>query len=156
MEIIPLSIALKGEDSERPRGFIGKYQALKYRLKEDDLVNDEDVYEKLITANIKLLGELVDGIRNRPNTISKVRNCFVKSFVDSSSFKESNSKSQLLRSIGPFDITQLIMLILGYAFKDQIKNATSASRSLERLIEDNLNNLDSKVKSIWEVSKNRK
>lgn len=156
MEVIPVSIAPKGENFEMPRGFIGKYQALPYRLKEDDLESDDDVFGESVTSNMKLLVELVEGIKDKPNTISKVRNCFVKSLVDSISFKEANSKSQLLTLIGPFDNTQLITFILGYAFNDQIKNATSASRSIERLIEDNLNNLDSKAKSIWEVSRNRK
>ena len=155
MEIIPVSIAPEGEDFEMPRGFVGKYQALQYRLKEEDLVNDDDGYGKSVTLNLNLIVKLVEGIKDKPETISKVRNCFVKSLPDSTSFKEANSRSQLLGSIGPFDETALITFILGYAFNDQIKNATSASRSIEKLIENNFNKLDSKAKSIWEVSKKR-
>ncbi len=156
IEVIPISLAPQGEDFVNPRGFVGKYQALHYRLKEEDLLNEDDNYEKSVKSNMKLLEELVEGIKNKPETISKVRNCFVKSLLDSTSYKEANLRSQLLGLIGPFDEITLIKFILGYVFNDQVRNATSASGYIKKLIEDNFNKLDSKAKSIWEASKNEK
>ena len=156
MEIIPISIAPKGEDFVNPHGFLGKYQALNYRLKEEDLLDENDLYGKSVRSNTKLLEAVVEGIKNKTDTISKVRNCFVKSLLDSISFAEANLRSKLLGALGPFDSTQLITFILGYAFNDQIKNASFASMSIEKLVEDNFDKLDSTARSIWEASRNKK
>ncbi len=153
--IMPISIALEGEELEMPRGFLARYQAMKYILRDYDKINANNVFGKPTKSNIELLERIVKAIKDKPEVISKVRNCFVKSFVDSNSFNESNLKENVLRILEPFDETQLTMLVLGYAFNDQINNAYPASKSIEKLIQNNFDRLDYVAKSIWEASKSK-
>lgn len=129
-----------------PYGFIGDYQAVKYRIENDTLFEDN-----LITrAAISMEAELSKAFIAKRNVIDKFRDCFVKSLLYSESFKESNSKVGFLDSLGPFDYNQLKMIILAYALNDQIRKAYRARSSVKTLIENNLNTLDAATKGLWD------
>lgn len=112
--IIPISHDLV------PYGFIGKFQALK--LGENIPESCDKIIGIIKTKNIKLKEMLTD--------------CFVKSFVESTSYAESNKKAQLLGSYEPLTKDQINEIIRGYVNNSQINEAYDAKRIVKRLFRE--------------------
>ncbi len=149
INIIPISIALPGETFTNPYGFIGDYQALKYKVNDITSLENKGANNHTLTLG----GELCKAFLGIDNVINKVRTCFLNSFLNSESFAESNSKVKFLESLGQFDADQLKMIVFGFALNDQIFKPSVARRGVQGLIENNLKVLDDTIISIWESSK---
>ncbi|MEM0139662.1 MAG: toll/interleukin-1 receptor domain-containing protein [Ferroplasma sp.] len=143
--IIPISIAFDNEDWETPRGFIGKYQSLKIRIKSQDYrINLENV-------SAQIQNEICQIMIKKDSFKERLRNCFVNSLVNSNSYAESNAKVDLIKMLEPFNVKQLRIISFGYLLNDQIRNANSLASKIETLMNDNTNILDTKTKSIMSL-----
>lgn len=144
VDIVPISVVFTDEPFILPYGFISKYQALKWRIEPEDL----KTYPGRIVSNIQ--GMLVKTLKSKDNIIEKVRNCFVKSLVNSISYADSNSKSESISHLGPFGIKRIKIIAFGYTFNDQIRESSRASPRIKRLIDENREELDKLSMSIFE------
>lgn len=144
MDIVPISAYFPGESFTQPYGFISKYQALKWRIDPGDL----KTYPRRILSDIQNM--LAKTLKSKANIIERVRNCFVNSLVNSSSFADANSKSESIDHLVPLGKKRLTILVFGYAFNDQIRGAIKGSSKIERLIDENRDELDEIAMSIFE------
>ena len=144
MDIVPISINFPGKPYILPYGFISKYQALKWTI---DLNNFKDSRRQIV-SDIQYL--IAKTLKSKNNTIEKVRNCFVNSFVNSVSFVDANSKSESIDQLDPFGKERLTILVFGYTFNNQIRGSSAGSSRIERLIDENKDELDKLAMSIFE------
>jgi len=126
--IIPISHDLV------PYGFIGKFQALKLSKKIPE--SCDKIIEIIKMKDSKLKELLAD--------------CFVKSFVESTSFIESNEKAQLLESYEPLTKDQINKIIRGYVANSQINEAYGAKRVVKRLYREYSEVIDPELKEKFE------
>ena len=144
MDIVPISAYFPGGSFTQPYGFISKYQALKWKIDPDIL----KTYPGRILSDIQNM--LAKTLKSKANIIEKVRNCFVNSLVNSSSFVDANSRSESIGHLVPLGKKRLTILVFGYAFNDQIRRSTKGSSRIERLIDENKDELDEIAMSIFE------
>jgi len=123
--IIPISHDLV------PYGFIGKFQALK-------------LGEKIPESCDKIIGI----IKTKNNKLKEMlTDCFVKSFVESTSYAESNKKALLLISYEPFTEDQVNELIRGFMSNNQIHGAYEARRAIRGLFEKYFKDINQELRN---------
>ena len=146
VDIIPISFYSADQTFVTPYGFISKYQTLRWKIDPGIPSN----YQYKIVLDIQ--NKIAQALKSKNNIVEKVRNCLVNSFVNSSSFQDTNNKSESIDNLNPLGKERLTILILGYILNNQIKNAFKASDLVIKLIKDNKEELDDILISIFEKS----
>ncbi len=147
MHIVPVSVHLPNQPFIDPYGFISKFQALKLTIDPDIL----STFPGRIVSDIQ--HKIAQALKLKSTIIEKVRNCFVNSLVNSISFADANSKAESISQLAPFGKQRLRMIVFAYTFNDQIRNANRASGLIEKLVKDNITELDDIARSIFEGDK---
>jgi hypothetical protein len=96
-----------------PYGFLGKYQAMKH-----DSDNPKGTAEKLMVV-----------LAGKKETQEAVKDCLIKTYAESVTFKEANSNTQLLKKtidLSGLNRIQINEVIVAASFNDQIYHGTKA------------------------------
>jgi hypothetical protein len=101
--IIPIEVNLT------PYGFIGKWQALRYR---DDV---SDTCTKIIET-----------IKTKSPFKKELTDCLINYFVSSIQFNEANDRAELLSEYKPFTADQIDKIVNGFLNNSQISGAWTA------------------------------
>lgn len=113
--IIPLSVNMD------IHGFLGRYQALKLKVR----TLDESCKKILLVLN------------ENEKLKENLQNDFIYTFVRSSSFFEANDKSELIENLGPYNSNQLNEIIQGCVNNSQIYEAFTARKKVRAFFKKN-------------------
>lgn len=113
--IIPLKVKIN------PYGFIARYQALKIK---------PDFVEVSCHEIIKIM-------ECEPELIESLKDCIIRSFVNSSSFVDANYKSKMLAKLGPFNKNQLNEIVRAYLYNTQVSGGYNARTYVKTLFDEN-------------------
>ncbi len=138
--VIPVSLAYD-DVFEVPKGFIGKYQSLKIKINKingDPQPDATGIFQREICKTLVQKSSIVEALRN----------CYVNTLTNSSSYAESNSITDSIDLLKPFNVKQLRMIMLSYLLNDQIYAPARSSSAIKSILRENLDKLDNDSQSI--------
>lgn len=128
--IIPLKLDID------PYGFIEQYQALKMDLR---------TYRVSCKRIIDLIGE-------RDELSEALKDCVIRSFLDSNTYDQANRRASMLLDFGPYTKAQLNEIVRGSARNNQIYQGFTARDVVAKLRAQHPRLVD---RTVWEEFKRR-
>ena len=128
--VVPIKISID------PYGFIARYQALKFEPSKPN-------------TSCK---KIIDVIASKEQFLEPVKDCIIRSFVNSSSYIEANKRSKMLSDFAPFNINQCNEIIRAYIYNQQIREGFSSNPFIKDFYEKNKEVISPKFRTIFETT----
>ena len=139
--VIPVSLAYEDDVFVVPKGFIGKYQSLNIKINKINGVPQHD-------ATGIIQREICKTLVQKSSIVEALRNCYVNTLTNSSSYAESNSITDSIDLLKPFNVKQLRMIMFSYLLNDQIYNSSRSSLAIKSILRESKDKLDNDSQSI--------